>query len=159
MRKDTEDLRSRGHSREGFTRWVQEYIFYPTAEQFPDCCYPDLATMIFALSIHQLHFLKEFIHLFLERAEGREKEREKNIDVLETHPSFVPSCPQLGTQPATQACALTGNQTSNLWFSGRHSIHWATPTQLHFLNLMFFFKSTNSKTQVYLLKNKLYSML
>ena len=23
----------------------------------------------------------------------------------------------------TQACALTGNQTHNLWFTGQHSIH------------------------------------
>ena len=37
--------------------------------------------------------------LFLERGEGREKEREKNIDQL----------------PATtQACALTGNRTGDL---------------------------------------------
>ena len=27
-----------------------------------------------------LHFLKDFIYLFLERGEGREKERERNID-------------------------------------------------------------------------------
>ena len=37
-----------------------------------------------------------------------EKERERNIDLLPL------AHPQLGTWPATQACALTGNQTSNL---------------------------------------------
>ena len=37
-----------------------------------------------------------------------EKERERNINVC------LPLIhPLLGTQPATQACALTGNQTSN----------------------------------------------
>ena len=42
---------------------------------------------------------------FLERGEGREKERERNINV------WLPlTCPQLGTWPATQACALTGNR-------------------------------------------------
>ena len=46
--------------------------------------------------------------LFLDRGEGREKEKERNINVWLplTHPKW-------GTWPATQACALTGNQTSN----------------------------------------------
>ena len=53
--------------------------------------------------------LKIFIYLFLERGEGKEKERERNINV------WVPlTCPLLGTWPTTQACALTGNQTSDL---------------------------------------------
>ena len=51
---------------------------------------------------------KDFIYLFLERGEGKEKERERNINV------WLPlTCPLLGTWPATQACALTGNQTSD----------------------------------------------
>ena len=46
-------------------------------------------------------FLKDFIYLFLERGEGWEKERERNITV------WLPlQCPLLGTWPATQACAL-----------------------------------------------------
>ena len=44
--------------------------------------------------------------LLLERR--REKESQKNISV------WLPlTCPQLETWPATQACALTGNQTGN----------------------------------------------
>ena len=40
--------------------------------------------------------------------EGREKERERNINV------WLPlTHPLLGTWPATQACALTGNPDSN----------------------------------------------
>ena len=31
--------------------------------------------------------------------------------------------PHLGTWPATQACALTGNGTSDLWFIGQCSVH------------------------------------
>ena len=51
-------------------------------------------------------FFKDFIYLFLER--GEEGEREGNINV------WLPLvCPLLGTWPATQACALTGNQTSD----------------------------------------------
>ena len=53
-------------------------------------------------------FLKDFIYLFLEGGEGREKERERNISV------WLPlTRPLLGTWPATQTCALTGNQTGN----------------------------------------------
>ena len=55
-----------------------------------------------------LGFLKDFIYLSLERGEGKEKERERNISVwlppMHSHP---------GTWPPTQACALTGNQTGD----------------------------------------------
>ena len=44
------------------------------------------------------------MYLFLERWERKEKERERNINV------WLPlTHPLLGTWPATQACALTGN--------------------------------------------------
>ena len=47
-----------------------------------------------------------FIYLFLERGEGREKEKERNINV------WLPLMrPLLGSWPATQACALNGDQT------------------------------------------------
>ena len=47
-------------------------------------------------------------YLFLERREGKEKERERNINV------WLPLLhPLLGTWPATQACALTGNRTGD----------------------------------------------
>ena len=51
-----------------------------------------------------LVFLFYFLYLFLERGGGSGKEGERNINVWLslTHP-------QLGTQSATQACALTGN--------------------------------------------------
>ena len=53
-------------------------------------------------------FSKDFMYLFLERGEGREKEREKNGNV------WLPlTRPQLGTWPTTLACALTGNQTGD----------------------------------------------
>ena len=46
--------------------------------------------------------------LFLERGEGREKEGERNIDV------WLPLVhPQLEIRHTTQACALTGNRTSD----------------------------------------------
>ena len=51
-------------------------------------------------------FLK--LYLFLERVERKEKERERNTNVW-----LPPTCLLLGTWPATQACALTGNQTGD----------------------------------------------
>ena len=57
-------------------------------------------------------FFKDFIYSFLDRREGkekgREKERERNINVWLT---LV--CPLLGSWPATQACALTGNRSGD----------------------------------------------
>ena len=48
-----------------------------------------------------VYFFKDFIYLFLEKGIGRERERERNIDV------WLPLAhPPLGTWPATQACAL-----------------------------------------------------
>ena len=49
-----------------------------------------------------------FFKLFLERGEGREKERERNVNAWLPIASLL-----LETWPATQACALTGNQTGN----------------------------------------------
>ena len=65
-------------------------------------------------------FLKKIIYLFLERGGGREKEKERNINVwlplvcppptgvLAHNPGM---CPRLGIEPVT------------LWFAGWHSIH------------------------------------
>ena len=49
---------------------------------------------------------KFYLYLFLERGEGSKKERERNINVW-----LLLEHPLLGTCPATQACALTGNRT------------------------------------------------
>ena len=55
------------------------------------------------IGLHSDQFiLKDFIYLFLEGEEGREKERDINV--------WLPlTWPPLGTWPTTQACALTGN--------------------------------------------------
>ena len=50
-------------------------------------------------------FLFKILFIFLERGEGREKERVRNIDMQEKIASCTPS---VGDH-ATQACALTGN--------------------------------------------------
>ena len=53
-------------------------------------------------------FLWDFTYLFSQRGEGKEKEREENINVW-----LALMLPLLGIWPTTQACALTGNWTSN----------------------------------------------
>ena len=65
--------------------------------------YSDITYVSLCQSILYYCF-KDSIDLFLESGEGREKERERNISV------WLPVMwPPLGTWPATQACALTGN--------------------------------------------------
>ena len=54
-------------------------------------------------------FLKKILFiLFLDRGEGKEKGRGRNINVW-----LHLTCPLLGTWPETQACVLTGNQTGD----------------------------------------------
>ena len=75
-------------------------------------------------------FLNDFIDLFLERGEGKEKERERNISV------WLPfTWPPLGTWSTTQECSLTGNQTGDPLLCSSRSIHWATPARARNFNL------------------------
>ena len=50
----------------------------------------------------------KIVFIYILRGEGREKERERNINQLAL------ARPHLETWPATQACALTGNCTGDL---------------------------------------------
>ena len=68
--------------------------------------------------------LLDFIYLILERKEGREKERERNIYVRKRERNINLLVPQMGTEPAMQAYALTGNRTGDLLLCGM------TPNQL-----------------------------
>ena len=57
---------------------------------------------------HKYNLFKKRFYLFISRERGREGERERNINV------WLPlACPQLGTWPAAQACALIRNRTSH----------------------------------------------
>ena len=68
-------------------------------------------------------FLKDFIY-FLERREGREKERERNNHWLPF------ACLQPGTWATTQARGLTGNRTDDVQFAGQCPTHRAMLGQL-----------------------------
>ena len=80
----------------------------------PTCIPPTLSSCPWVVHVSSLAspfhilFFKRF-SLFIFRGEGREKEREKNINV------WLPLAhPLLGTWPATQTCALSGNRTGDL---------------------------------------------
>ena len=62
--------------------------------------------IVFGFAFHFFIFFR--FYLFIFRESGREREMERNINV------WLPVAhPLLGTWPATQACALTGNWTSD----------------------------------------------
>ena len=63
-------------------------------------------------------FFRDFIYLFVERGEGREKERERNIicGCLLHAPYWGP-----GLQP--RHVPYLGIKLAILWFAGWHSIH------------------------------------
>ena len=76
------------------------------------CLFLEKSTCIYL----KLYFQR--FYLFLDRMEGREKEREREHQcVVAFHmPCAQPRhVPWLGIEPAT------------LWFSGQCSVHWATP--------------------------------
>ena len=61
--------------------------------------------------------LNDFLK-FIFRGEGKGKERERNNNV------WLPlACPPVGSWPAAQACALTGNRTSDPLVLSLSSIH------------------------------------
>ena len=68
------------------------------------------------LSSHFLSFLKKILFIYFQRqGKGGRKDRERNIDVQKIHQSVASHTPPTGDLThTTQACALTGNQTSDL---------------------------------------------
>ena len=77
------------------------------------------------LILKHVIFLKRFFYLFLERGEGKEKERERNISV------WLPlTCPHWGPDPQPRHMPWLGIKPATLWFAGQCSIHWATPARV-----------------------------
>ena len=66
---------------------------------------------VWYLFFHDFLFKYIFLNLFLERGEGKERGRKTMI-------SCFSQVPLAGTEPATQACALTRNWTGNLLVCG-----------------------------------------
>ena len=65
-----------------------------------------------------------FLKRFWERGEEKEKERERNIHV------WLPlTCPLLGSWLQPRHVPWLGIKPVTLWFTGKCSIHWATPAR------------------------------
>ena len=62
-------------------------------------------------------FLKKILFIYFQR-EGREKDKERNINAREKLIGCFSPMPRLGTKPTTQACALTRNQIGDLLLCG-----------------------------------------
>ena len=82
------------------------------------------------LSIYHLSFFKDFIYLFLEREEGRENERERNIHVREKY-WLVAFCryPSWGPNPQPGHMPWLGIEPVTVHFAGRHPTNAATPAR------------------------------
>ena len=65
--------------------------------------------------------IKKFIYLFIFRGGGREKERETPVC------SCLLCTPYWGPGPQPRHVPWLGIEPVTLWFTGWHSIHWATP--------------------------------
>ena len=74
---------------------------------------PGHIELLLGYSLKKKHI---FIYLFLERGEGREKERKRNIYVGEKH--WMGCLSHIPTWSATQECALTKNWTGDLAVCG-----------------------------------------
>ena len=69
------------------------------------------------------HFKKYFIHLFLEKGGGKEKERDRNINV------WLPLVPLAGDLAWNPGTGPDWNRTVTLSFTGPHTSHWAIPAR------------------------------
>ena len=96
---------------------VLQYIFFIFTFQFTSSLF-NISSLMLDLSPRVLISVTlvtlSLIHI-REREEGWEKEKERNIHVGEIHPWLPLTHPQLETWTTAQACALTRNQTSDLW--------------------------------------------
>ena len=92
---------------QAFLRQTFWYVCLHTCRSFSRYIYLGMECWGHRLSASFINIFFKYIY-FLERGERREKERERKINV------WLPLvCPQLGTWPTTQACALTGKGTGD----------------------------------------------
>ena len=70
-----------------------------------------------------LHVFKDFIHLFLERGEGGQKKRQRNIQQLPL------TLLQQGPCPKPRHVPWAGIQMTSFQFAGKRPTQWATPVR------------------------------
>ena len=107
---------------------LNSHVFVRSLIHFYSSSYTSICLFILKRWLYFICFLEDCIYLFLPRGEGREKERERKIDVRNidwlplTYPNWGPilqptHVPWLGIEPVT------------FQFAGWHSIHWDTPAR------------------------------
>ena len=104
-------------------------------------CYVCLLSLIsFIVVFKSPIFFKDFtIYLLLGRGKEREKKRERNVNVLEIHRLVASPTSPAGWQ--TRHVPRMGIELVTFWFTGWHSIHWATAARakssifIHFLSI------------------------
>ena len=99
-------------------------IFIPPSPLIPSNHRPSLSPQ-FCLFFS----FKDFIYLCLERGEGKEKERERNIHAR--------PLPHWGPGPQPKHVSWLGIEPVTLWFAGQHSIHWATSVRAAFSRMSY----------------------
>ena len=80
-------------------------------------------TFFFFLKIFYLFFTFYLIIFFRERKEGRKRGRETSMCGCFSH------IPNWGRDPQPRHVPWLGIEPATLWFTGQHSIHWATPAR------------------------------
>ena len=97
--------------------WKTRPLGYSGVKALYVCMYLCMYICMYVFSclvIYLITYLFIFKNLFLQRGEGTERGEEHWCE-RETSISCLLHTPQLGIEPATQACTLTRNQTFTLW--------------------------------------------
>ena len=119
--------------------WRNQTVFFTFHHCLTEVCF---SYFMYSRFCFVLFCLGGGLYCFFE--EGREKERERNI--REKSIDQLPlACPLLGTWPGTQACALTGNWTSDLL------VHWLALSPLSRASQGCVFSSTENPVTVWYL--------
>ena len=80
---------------------------------------------VYLFSMYLALFYKDFIYFWREEKGGRKRGRETSVcSCLSCTPYWRP-----GLQP--KYVPWLGIELATLWFTGRHSIHWATPARAY----------------------------
>ena len=101
-----------------YNSWTLYFLLY----YIPNVINPNLEKMFWTRIYNA--FFKIYFLIFRERGREKETEGDNHQCERETLTGCLPYVPRPGTEPATQACALTKNPASDLLF------HWMTPNQL-----------------------------
>ena len=128
LRLSHKTIRSRGLGRENLFHWgyLREHYGKAMVEgQNLEYLFSNLVVM----TPDKFFFLR--FYLFTFREKGRNREREKIINVWEINWSVasLSHVPNGGPGPQLKHVPWLGIKRATFWFAGWHSIHWSTPAR------------------------------